>query len=160
MSLTASLCPKCGTTNINTAHFCGACGQATHPNAATEQAYSTALPAGMNNAGMNNAARNGATTDSNWQEMAGLICGLLSMFMFGIFASAPGLYFSWTAISKAKAGGTSTRLGVVGIVLNCLGIVATVIVAVLVVLMIAMSMTPGGDPMMDGGMYGPSPYGY
>ena len=91
--------------------------------------------------------------------MAGLVCGVLSIFMLGIFAAAPGLYFSWTALSKAKANGSSTRLGTIGLLLNIMGIVATIAMVLLLILIVAMQLSVGTDTYGPE-MYGPTPYAY
>ena len=93
-----------------------------------------------------------AAADNAWHGQAGLICGLLALFMCGILAAAPGLYFSMSALSTAKANGTSKTLAYAGIVLNVLGIVATL--AMIAVMGLAFAVQASSDP------FAPSPYGY
>ena len=94
--------------------------------------------------------------------MAGLICGVLSVFLCGIFSAVPGLYFSFSARKVAKQQGRGTGLSTTGIVLNALGIVATIAMVVIFLLVIVMAASTGAsqpDPMM--GMNSmPMGYGY
>lgn len=92
--------------------------------------------------------------------MAGLICGVLSMFLCGVLAAAPGLYFSWSARGIAKQQGRGTGLATTGLVLNGLGIVVTVVSIIFMILAFAVAASSGQpDPMMEfNNMQGP--YGY
>jgi hypothetical protein len=99
--------------------------------------------------------------DKDWHEMAGLICGVVSMFFCGIFLAAPGLYFSFSARGVAKKEGRGTGLATTGIVLNGIGVLVTF--AWIAIFILTMMMSAGGqpDPMMNyQGMNGPGPYGY
>ena len=86
--------------------------------------------------------------------MAGLICGVLSMFLFGILAAAPGMYFSISARKIAVLQGRGTGLSTAGIVLNGLGILATfAAVAILIITIVIAASSGQQDPMMQGGAY-------
>ena len=154
MSNTVIFCSSCGVQNIGTSQFCGGCGTPVGAVAgagqpafeATQQIPKTAGPSVSN--------------PKEWHEMAGLICGVLSMFLFGVFAAVPGLYFSFSARKIATQQGRGTGLSTTGIVLNGLGILATIAFVAIFLLMIVVAASSGQqDPMMQ--MQGAYPgYGY
>ncbi len=154
MSLSVINCPHCQAQNISTAQFCGECGKPTtanNPAASPTKANSTTgnLP--------HQDATHPASKDQ-WHEKAGLICGALSIFLCGAFASIPGIYFSWSSLTQAKAQGRSTTLSNVGLVLNVLGILATIVAIGLMILMVIMaSVAPTGNEF---DYSQPDPYGF
>ena len=107
---------------------------------------------------MQGAAIKPKTDGKDWHEMAGLICGVVSMFFCGIFAAAPGFYFSWSARGVAQSQGRGTGLATTGLVLNGIGILVTFAWFAIVLLTIAMSASQP-DPMMDFNSMN-NPYGY
>ena len=143
MTLAAILCPQCSTQNISSARFCGNCGtHLTHPGtpAGSPAPDNSAVPTGL-------PTRSDA---SNWHQTAGLICGVISIFFCGIFTAIPGLFFSWSAFSKAKREGKPTGLAMTGLVLNGAGVLISIVLIGITILATLMSVGSGAP---DPGVY-------
>lgn len=151
MSTTAIFCSKCGAQNVNTSQFCGGCGAPVGPTPMAAEKTAQPMP------GFDTKEKG----DKDWHEMAGLICGVVSMFLCGIFVAAPGLYFSNSARGIAKAQGRGTGLATTGLVLNSIGVLVTFAWIALFILTMVLSASGQPDPMMPGmdGMNGGDPYG-
>ena len=140
MSIGIAICPGCNAQNISTAAFCGQCGAQSlatpqNDNAAFRQTVSPAVTASPE------------VSSNHWHGMAGVICGVVSVFLCGLITAVPGLYFSWSSLSQAKQTGESKSTAYVGLGLNSLGIVLTVL-AVLIFLCVGIMQA------------NTSPYGY
>jgi hypothetical protein len=164
MSLSALNCTSCGVSNINSARFCGNCGQALAGSFPNTHGQSDAAPARPGTPGYvetsKTAGKAAVGNNSNWQEMAGLICGVISILLCGVFAAFPGLFFSWTAIANAKAAGQSTRLGTIGIILNCIGVVTTIIAVIFLIMLLLLQSSGGDYPAYNGGYYDANQFGF
>ncbi|MCC7334820.1 MAG: zinc ribbon domain-containing protein [Pirellulaceae bacterium] len=142
MSLSVINCPHCQAQNISTAQFCGNCGKPT----TVDSPVAAPATVGSSAASAHQPVQAIPASKDQWHEKAGLICGVLSMFMCGVFASIPGIYFSWSSLTQAKAQGRSTTLSNVGLLLNGLGILATIVGIGLFILMVVMaSMSQTGS---------------
>jgi hypothetical protein len=158
MSLSVIICPACKSQNINTAQFCGNCGASlVAAKSATPSQGGANIP-GQTGPGPGQPGQplvSNADANNQWHDKAGLICGALSIFVCGIIASIPGLYFSWSALNQAKAQGKSPTTAYIGLVLNVLGVLMTCAAIGLMIIMMLMAGAAGGGDMGQ-----PDPFGY
>ncbi len=100
------VCPKCGAQNPDNAAVCGNCGNQMTISVQPQMGYAQPAPASVPGKGL---------------AIAGMVCGIVSFFCFGLVLGLLAVIFGGVAKSKGYRGGQATAaivLGVIGIALT------------------------------------------